>query len=149
MLGRVSANRLEISAVHRFANLPVTTIDGLHWNILELYRELLDGIGRAAREEPSLRGIAVDSWAVDYALLRGMRMLGSPYHYRDARTERGVPAVHAVVSPAELYAATGLQHLPFNTLYQLAAEDDTLRHADALLLVPDLIGYWLTGEKVA
>ncbi|HET6625553.1 MAG TPA: rhamnulokinase family protein [Nocardioidaceae bacterium] len=151
VLGRVlaggSANRLEISTVHRFANRPVATIDGLHWDVLGLYRDLLDGIGLAAREEPSLRGVAVDSWAVDYALLRGSRMLGSPFHYRDTRTESGVPAVHAAVSPGELYAATGLQHLPFNTLYQLAAED-LLSQADALLLVPDLVGYWLSGARV-
>ena len=74
------------------------------------------------------------------------RLLGNPYHYRDARTERGVAAVHERVPHAELYARNGLQFLPFNTLYQLAAEPvDLLTFADSALLIPDLFGFWLTG----
>jgi rhamnulokinase len=129
----------------------VQTIDGLHWNILELFRNAAAGIGAAAREEPGLGSVGVDSWAVDYALLRGGRMLGAPYHYRDERTASAVEATHSVVSPAELYAANGLQFLPFNTVYQLEAERRSgfLDLADTILLVPDLLSYWLTGARVA
>jgi rhamnulokinase len=151
MLGYVGHNELSVRPVARFPNLPVRTGDGLHWNILELYRNVTAGIAAAAREEPGLASAGVDSWAVDYALLRGERMLGTPFHYRDERTAFGVAATHERVSPAELYAANGLQFLPFNTLYQLAAERPSgmLDFADSMLLVPDLISFWLTGNRVA
>jgi rhamnulokinase len=151
MLGHVSANDLSIRPVARFPNTPVRTIDGLHWNILELYRSVVAGLGAARREEPAITSIGIDSWAVDYALLRGGRMLGVPYHYRDERNHAAVEAVHALVTPAELYAANGLQHLPFNSLYQLTSDrlEGTLEAADGFLLVPDLLAYWLTGRRVA
>jgi rhamnulokinase len=151
MLGHVSANDLSIRPVARFPNTPVRTIDGLHWNILELYRSVVAGLGAARREEPAITSIGIDSWAVDYALLRGGRMLGVPYHYRDERNHAAVEAVHALVTPAELYAANGLQHLPFNSLYQLTSDrlEGALEAADGFLLVPDLLAYWLTGRRVA
>ncbi len=151
MLGHVGHNELRLRPVARFPNNPVRTIDGLHWNILELYRNVLAGLRTAVRDEPQLASAAVDSWAVDYALMRGERMLGNPYHYRDERTAAGVAATHALVPQAELYAGNGLQFLPFNTLYQLAADRlaGSLDGADTLLLIPDLISFWLTGTKVA
>jgi len=151
MVGHVGQNELSIRSVARFANNPVRIIDGLHWDILDLYRGALGGLRAAVREEPELRSIAVDSWAVDYALLRGDRMLGNPVHYRDERTAAGVDAVHAQISPTELYGRNGLQFLPFNTLYQLAADrlEGNLDGADHMQLIPDLITFWLTGEKVA
>jgi len=151
ILGHVSANELSIRPVARFPNTPVRTIDGLHWNILELYRSVITGLGAAAREEPTIASVGIDSWAVDYALIRNGRMLGVPYHYRDDRNHAAVTAVHGVVSPAELYAANGLQHLPFNSVYQLEADRAAgmLEVADSLLLVPDLLAYWMTGRQVA
>ena len=151
MLGHVGPNQLELHSVARFPNNPVRTIDGLHWNILELYRNALVGLQAAVREAPGLASVGIDSWAVDYALLRGNRMLGTPFHYRDDRTTAGVDATHALVPPSELYGQNGLQVLPFNTLYQLAADraGGDLDAADGLLLIPDLLGYWLTGRRVA
>jgi rhamnulokinase len=151
ILGHISANELSIRPVARFPNTPVRTIDGLHWNILELYRSVVSGLGAAAREEPVIASIGIDSWAVDYALMRGGRMLGTPYHYRDDRNTAAVEAAHALVSPAELYAANGLQHLSFNSLFQFTADRlaGTLELADSALLVPDLLAYWLTGREVA
>ena len=151
ILGRVGPNELSVHPVARFGNDPVATIDGLHWNILELYRQVLGGLAAAVREEPGLKSAAVDSWAVDYALLRGDRMLGNPFHYRDERTGPGVVATHALIAPAELYARNGLQFLPFNTLYQLGADQlaGDLDGAESMLLIPDLLTYWLTGHKVA
>jgi rhamnulokinase len=96
-----------------------------------------------------LDGIGIDSWAVDYGLLdRDGELLGNPYSHRDARTA-GVPErVAAIVDPAEMYAVTGLQELPFNTVFQLVAARGTaaLESAQTLLLLPDLLTYWLTGE---
>jgi rhamnulokinase len=151
ILGSVGHNELRLRHVARFPNTPVRLPDGLHWDVLALYSGAMNGLGTASREEPELVGAAVDSWAVDYALLRGIRMIGNPYHYRDERTADGVKAVHAEIGPAELYRRNGLQHLPFNTLFQLAASAGTggLDAADRVLLIPDLIGYWATGRQVA
>lgn len=148
MLGEVGPGVLRMAPVARFPNHPVRLPDGLHWNVVELYRCALEGIATAARRaDGALAGVAVDSWAVDYGLVRDGRLLGLPFHYRDDRTAKGVERVHAVVPHHELYARNGLQLLAFNTLYQLAA-DPWCAEADDLLLVPDLIGYWLTGHRV-
>lgn len=151
VLGRIDDGRLGFEIVGRFANRPVALPDGLHWDLLGLYQGVLDGLRQAAHAEPGLRSIGVDSWAVDYALLRDGRLLGSPYHYRDARTANGVAAVHERLPFTALHARNGLQFLPFNTLYQLAAEPrpGVLELADTLLLVPDLITWFLSGERVA
>jgi len=147
IVGRVGPDTLEATTVGRFANDPVATPDGLHWNLLGLYGAALAGLRDALRGAPDIASIGVDSWAVDYGLLRDGRLLGTPFHYRDARTERGVVAVHERMPHSDLYRRNGLQFLPFNTLYQLAAEPaDLLAFADTALLVPDLIGYWLTGQ---
>lgn len=150
IVGHVGGDELRLRHVARFPNEPVRTRDGLHWNLLELYRQVLAGLATAQRDTPGgIDSIGIDSWAVDYGLLRGGRLLGTPYHYRDARSGAGVEAVHARVGPAELYRRNGLQHLPFNTVFQLASEDVLLAVADRVLLVPDLLAYWLTGAEVA
>jgi rhamnulokinase len=152
MLGRVGNGRLELAEMHRFRNGAVRLPDGLYWDVLGLYQDILVGLRAAARAAEQrggrLAGVAVDSWAVDYGLLdlRGA-LLGNPRHYRDDRTEPVIERVHRRIDPARLYGRTGLQHLPFNTLYQFAAEP-TLDDRQALL-IPDLIGYWLTGARVA
>jgi rhamnulokinase len=149
IVGHVGRDELRLRHVARFPNQPVRIHEGgcsaLHWDILGLHRSLTAGLTAAIRQEPEVASIGIDSWAVDYALLRQGRMLGAPYHYRDERTARGVADAHARIGSEELYQRTGLQHLPFNTLFQLAAERDVLALADQALLVPDLIGYWLTG----
>lgn len=150
MVGHVGPNELALHAVARFANTPVRTPDGLHWNTLGLYRSALDGLQRAVREDRKLASIAVDSWAVDYALLSHGRMVGNPFHYRDERSLSGVEKVHGLVDPADLYDVNGLQHLPFNTLFQLVADQSNglLGGVDRILLIPDLLNYWLTGSQV-
>jgi rhamnulokinase len=152
MVGRVAPNELELTEVHRFSNDPVQLPDGLHWDILRLYREVLTGLREATRAAEGLVSIGVDSWGVDHGLLdEAGSLLGDPYHYRDDRTAAVVDAVHDVIAPADLYRRTGLQFLPFNTIYQLAAArtTPTFREARTLLLIPDLLGYWLSGVRVA
>jgi rhamnulokinase len=152
MVGRVAPNELELTEVHRFSNDPVRLPDGLHWDILRLYREVLAGLREATRAADGLVSIGLDSWAIDYGLLdEDGALLGDPYHYRDERTAAAVDAVHRIIDPADLYARTGLQFLPFNTIYQLAAARDTaaFRAARTMLMIPDLAGYWLSGVRVA
>ncbi len=146
----VDADRLDLVEVARFPNGPVQRDDGLHWDIEALRGHILAGLRQAFLDDPQIASIGIDSWAVDYALMAGERMLAEPFHYRDDRTARGVAAVHAVVPPHELYALSGLQHLPFNTVFQLAAEPPEQRAAaDRMLLIPDLVAFWLTGRAVA
>lgn len=152
MLGYVGPNELRLRQVARFPNGPVRINEGghpsLHWNIVELYRSVIDGLAQAVSDEPDIASIGVDSWAVDYALMRRGRMTQLPYHYRDARNSAAVDVVHNAVSAADLYAANGLQFLPFNSLYQLTADRlaGSLEPADQFLLIPDLLNYWLTGK---
>jgi rhamnulokinase len=148
MAARVGAERLDLREVHRFPNRPVRTAGTLHWDVLALHAGILDGLRAAGRDLGRLDGVGIDSWAVDYGLLDADGvLLGNPVHYRDARHQTAVPAVHAVVPPDELYRVTGLQHLPFNTVFQLAAARGTAQSAAArtALLVPDLLAYWLAG----
>jgi len=136
MVGRCGPSTLDLSEVYRFDNEPVQLPDGLHWDIVGLYRQTLTGLHHAG----NVHSAGIDSWAIDYGLLdRTGTLLGLPYHYRDRRTE-GLPAVHH-------YLVTGIQHLPFNTIYQLLAEPaERLTAAQTLLLIPDLLAYWLTGR---
>ncbi|MGW3146839.1 MULTISPECIES: rhamnulokinase [Streptomyces] len=146
MVGRVGTDSLELAEAHRFPNRPVRVPEGLRWDVLALYAGVLEGLGAAGQVD----SVGIDGWGVDYGLLDADgALLGNPVHYRDARTEGAAEKVWSTVPAPELYAATGLQYAPINTLYQLTAARDTrqLAHAERLLLVPDLIAYWLTGEQ--
>ena len=151
MAGRVRSGLLELREAHRFPNVPVSVGGTLYWDILSLYRGVLDGLGAAARTG-ELASAGIDSWGVDYGLIdAGGALLGNPVHYRDRRTDGAVERVLARIPAAELYAATGIQQLAINTICQLTAAADTpaLRAAATLLLIPDLLGYWLTGSAGA
>ncbi len=108
ILGTIADGGLRMRHVARFANDPVQLPDGLHWNALELYQQVLGGLAEAERQSPGeIISVGIDSWAVDYGLLRGGALLGVPYHYRDERTAEGVKTVHAQYDPAACTAATG------------------------------------------
>jgi rhamnulokinase len=145
MVGRVGPSTVDLAEVHRFPNEPVRVGGTLHWDILGLHREVLAGLRRAGPVD----SIGIDSWAVDHGLIDASgALLGNPVHYRDARTD-GVPErVSGVVGDERLYEVTGLQKLPFNTVYQLVAARGTPQYeaASRMLLIPDLLAYWLTGE---
>ncbi|MFD6816948.1 MULTISPECIES: rhamnulokinase [unclassified Microbacterium] len=148
MIGRIGPGVLDLEPVSRFPHGAVERADGLHWDFAALYEHVVDGLAEAVRREPSIESIGIDSWAVDYGLLRDGELLGEPFHYRDRRTARGVAEVHGEVPFAELYERNGLQFLPFTTLYQFRA-DPRLTEADTALLIPDLLAYLLTGRRVA
>jgi sugar (pentulose or hexulose) kinase len=144
MAGQVDGADVSMHEVHRFGNEPVTAGGTLYWDILRLYADVRHGLDAAARRFP-LAGAGIDSWGVDFGLLgTSGELLGNPVHYRDARTDGVAARVHAIVPAGELYAVTGTAQLSFNTIYQLAATP-SLRHAATLLMIPDLLAYWLTG----
>jgi rhamnulokinase len=155
MRGLWDGQRFVLNELHRFPNGPVAVRGHLHWDVLRLWQEITSGIARyATQEDAPLAGIGIDTWGVDFALLdRAGQLLGNPYHYRDRRTDGMLRVVDGYVSPERLYAQTGIQRLPINTLYQLVSMrqsgDPQLDAADTLLLMPDLFHYWLTGQKVA
>jgi rhamnulokinase len=155
MLGRWDGRRFALHELHRFPNDPVPVLGHLHWDVLRLWQDILAGIARyAAQEDAPLSGIGIDTWAVDFGLLDAAgRLLGNPYHYRDRRTDGMPEYVDRRVPPAQVYAQTGIQRMPINTLYQFVSMrqsgDPQLVAAETLLLIPDLLHYWLTGRKVA
>ncbi|MEU1216403.1 rhamnulokinase family protein [Streptomyces sp. NPDC005791] len=146
--GRVGPDELVLTEVHRFANTPVRLPDGLRWDVLALYQGMLEGLRAAARSGP-VTSVGIDTWAVDYGLLDSDgSLLGLPFHYRDGRNSAAAEQVLRHFDAQELYDIGGLQHLPFNTLFQLAAHRSTAQWqaARTLLLMPDLLVYWLTGS---
>jgi rhamnulokinase len=151
LVGQLGRGQLELREAHRFPNTPVRAGGTLHWDILRLFGDVVAGI-RAAARETDLSAVGIDTWGVDYGLLdENGALLANPVHYRDSRTDNVMPGVLARVSAGELYAVTGIQLLPINTIYQLAAAAGTpaLRAAAQLLLIPDLLAYWLTGSAGA
>lgn len=145
-----NGERLVLEEVRRFANTPVQANGMLHWDVLNLWREIGAGIEQVGT---GAAGIGVDAWGVDYALLdKDGKLLGNPVHYRDHRTEGMFEWVFARVPRREVFERTGIQFLILNTLYQLASmaagNSAQLETAATYLALPDLINYWLTGEKV-
>jgi rhamnulokinase len=154
MLGRIDASAgpasstVELVEAGRFDNVPVRLDGTLHWDVLGLYRGVLDGLRAAERQAGRVDSVGIDSWGVDFGLLDADgALLGNPVHYRDARTDGVMARTLSAVPAGEIYAATGVQFLPFNTVYQLVAAAGTAQLAAArtLLLMPDLFTYWLTG----
>ncbi len=139
---------LKLEEAHRFPNIPVQTPAALHWDVLRLWREITVGLSNV----PDAAAIGLDCWGVDYALLdsRG-ELLANPYHYRDSRTNGAMEWVFKRMPRREVFQRTGIQFMPLNALYQLAAGirdgSPLLDCADAMLTIADLFNYWLTGSK--
>jgi rhamnulokinase len=151
VVGRLGGGRLTVAEVHRFPNVPVRVQGTLYWDVLRLFDGVLEGLRAAARETGGhVDSIGVDTWAIDFALLDGAgRLLQNPVHHRDARSERGMELALTRIAPRELYERTGIQLMPINTVFQLAAlaaeHAPTLEAAETLLLIPDLLHHWLCG----
>lgn len=154
--GRVEAahfdgRSIRLEELHRFANTPVVARERMYWDFLRLWRNIQDGIEKAGDFKPA--SIGVDTWGVDFALLDEQgELVGNPVHYRDARTEGMMEKVFAIVPRTEVFAETGIQLMPINTLYQMVSlvenRSQQLKVAETFLTAPDLLNYWLTGVKV-
>jgi len=145
-----NGHRFALNEVHRFSNTSVHVRGTLHWDVLNLWHEITSGI-HVAREGAS--GIGVATWGVDFALLdRHDTLIANPVSYRDSRTDGMMEWVFDRVPRREIFERTGIQFLILNTLYQLASvavrTPAQLERAHTLLMLPDLLNFWLTGEKV-
>lgn len=157
MLATLAGDRVVLEEAHRFANLPQQLPSGYHWNLLDLWSHLVQGLRQAGAmaKQRNLRlvSLGVDTWGVDFGLLgRSGQLLGLPFAYRD---ERNGPAFQKAIDQLgeeAIYDATGIQFMPLNTLYQLIAQRDAepgpLEQAQRLLLMPDLLHYFFSGERV-
>ncbi|MBF0442750.1 MAG: rhamnulokinase [Oligoflexales bacterium] len=153
ILGRLDRGRLSTEEIHRFSNDPVNINGCLHWDILRLFFEIKQGIIKCVNAGyRDIDSIGIDTWGVDFGLLdTSDNLLGNPCHYRDRRTEGMVERVFNEISEESLYGITGIQIMRINTLFQLYAMKQSnaphLREAKTLLLLPDLLNYFLTGIK--
>lgn len=145
--------RISMEEVHRFSNDPVTVQGTMYWDVLRLYHEIKQGLIKS-KEYGGAESFAVDTWGVDFCLIgEDGRMLENPVHYRDARTAGMLERSKKYLDPDKLYAITGNQMMEINTLYQLLSlkenRPELLQRADAVLLMPDLFHYLLSGKMCA
>ncbi|WP_217594627.1 rhamnulokinase family protein [Cohnella sp. GbtcB17] len=151
LLGRLKDGRIETEELHRFPNDPVQVGGRLHWDILRLLHEMKQALLKAKQRGADIQSIGIDSWAVDFGFVgESGELLGNPYHYRDGHTAGIMPVLFAEIPETELFARTGIQFQPFNSIFQLyalkTAGNPLLREARRFLMIPDLLRYFLTGE---
>lgn len=156
--GRVIAatsdlSKIELEEIHRFDNPGTDLPGGSFWNLIGLYREILEGLRRAVeRHGDTIVSIGIDTWGCDHGLIGpDGSLLGMPHQYRDPRFEGMAEVMHGLMSEAEIYARTGIKTNFYNSSLHLLAEarkqNPALFHAESLLFVPDLLAYWLTGRR--
>ncbi len=154
MAGLWDGKRIRLEELHRFPNGPIELAGTLRWDILRLWAEIEHGLGLAAlRFGKTVRSVGVDTWGVDSVILaKSNEVLCPPFHYRDARTDGIMDEAFKRVPRADIFAATGLQFMQFNTLFQLLAlkknNPEILVAADCLLMIPDFFHWCLCGRKV-
>ncbi len=152
ILGHLDDGSLELRELHRFATGATQVLGRLYWDVLRFFDEIQTGL-RAAADYDDLGSVGIDTWGVDYGLLADDgTLLDNPRNYRDPRTEGVMERGLQLVPQERIFASTGLQFLPFNTLWQLLSmremSSPQLASAQHLLLIPDLLHYFLTGERV-
>ncbi len=153
LAGEFDGVRIELHELNRFENIGLELPSGVHCNLTALYQDILEGLRIAADTYgDAVVSIGIDTWGVDYGLFdKDGRMLGLPYNYRDSRTDGMMEKAFAKVPRDEIYGATGIECLFFNSLYQLLSEvegrNPALEAAEDILFIPDILGFWLTGNK--
>jgi rhamnulokinase len=153
ILATLANGQLSLTEVHRFPNNPVRLPDGLHWDILRLWSEIITAINIAVhKHNAQLAGIGIDTWGVDYGLLdQSGALIGDPYHYRDSRTDGLMEEAFKRLPRERIFDLTGIQFMQLNTLYQLFAQvvqqSPALQIAATFLTMPDLFNYLLSGRK--
>lgn len=153
MLGGFDGKAFSMEELHRFFNDPVFLGNTMYWDVLRLFHEVKQGMIKS-KPFGQVSGIGVDTWGVDFGLLhKSGRLLDNPVHYRDSRTSGMTEESFKLVNKDWFYRLTGNQFMDINTAFQLMAvkkySPELLEQADALLLMPDLFQYFLSGEKVS
>lgn len=151
ILGNMEDGKITLREVHRFENNGVRVCGTLYWDILYLFDQIKRGI-TAAKLAGGFDSIGIDTWGVDFGLLgHDGQLLSNPVHYRDSRTDGIMEQAFEIMDKDTIYAHTGTQFMNFNTLFQLfylqKNKPELLEQADKLLFIPDLLAYFLTGEK--
>ncbi|MXV41936.1 Rhamnulokinase [Bacillus subtilis] len=150
MVGELNEGKLDIQEIHRFAN-GFSQRDGhCFWDIDHLLKQILQGLQKVKTLGYEHCIVGIDTWAVDYVLLdeKGDR-LREAISYRDRRTDHTIDKLEHTLSKAAIYQKTGIQFQPFNTIYQLYEEDrELLKKTDTIMMIPDYLGYCLTGKAV-
>jgi rhamnulokinase len=149
IVGWREGDEIRTKEVYRFPNGVTREGDHLTWDIDALYRSVISGIREAFSLYPRIESLSIDTWGVDYVLMRGDEEIYPVYAYRDSRTESVIPAVHGIIPFSELYERTGCQFQPFNTVYQLYADklSGRLDEATDMLMIPEYLLYKLSGVK--
>lgn len=153
LAGRFDGQLLSLEELHRFENGPIPAAGSLYWDVLRLWSQITEGLRLgASRLGRSVKSVGVDAWGVDFALLgKGDVLLGNPHCYRDPRSNGMLEKALEIVGRQEIFAQTGLQFMPINTLYQFLSlrvhQSPLLEMAESLLLIPDFFHWLLTGEK--
>ena len=151
ILGIFDGERIELQEVHRFSNDPVKINGTVYWDVQRLFFEIKQGILKA-KEAGGFDSIGIDTWGVDFGLLRkDGTLVENPVHYRDARNDGMVEKATEYMSKERMYDITGIQFMDFNTIFQLLSLKENrpyiLEEADKLLFMPDLLNYMLSGVK--
>ena len=151
MVGMLAGDKLSLEEIHRFPNTPQRVGSSIHWNIPELWSGTLEGLRGAAQRQLKIAAISTASWGLDYVLLNAQGELIPPaFHYRDPRTSVGVERIKSKIGWPAIFDETGIQFMPMNTLYQLAAEEPgRMKQASQLLLIGDAFNSWLSGVSRA
>ncbi|MBC1937589.1 rhamnulokinase [Listeria grandensis] len=150
LLGELVDGKMELTEIHRFQNGFTKVDDCCIWNIDHILTNIMIGLEKLKASGVTHCTLGIDTWAVDYCLVgyNGKR-LHEVVSYRDKRTDRAMDAVLAKFSATDIYDKTGIQFLQFNSLYQLYVEDaEFKKRAETVMMVPDYLGYLLTGERV-
>ncbi len=149
IVGREEDGELLLDEVYRFANGQDLVDSSLVWDMDRLFKEVKRGIAKAVSKYGKIESLSIDTWGVDYVLMKGDEAVMPVYAYRDLRTDASSAAVHEIIPHSELYARTGTQFNKFNTVYQLYA-DKTAGRLDGVsdfLYIPEYLMYKLTGVK--
>jgi rhamnulokinase len=131
MLGTIEQGRLSLAEIHRFPNGPMRLAGSLRWNIAAIFEELKLGMKAVSARGIRAESVSVDSWGVDLVWFNDSEpMLALPYHYRDSRTDKAFPAFCEKATRKSIFGETGIQFMPFNSLFQIA--DDVARRPEVL-----------------
>ena len=155
IMGSIRDDKLTIQQALRFPNTPVRVHGTIYWDVLGLLRSVREGLRLcAAQAGEAPAGVGIDTWGVDFGLLgEDGALLTNPVHYRDSRTEGMAELACSIVPREKIYGVTGIAFLPLNTLCQLLAlhqrRPPWLSQARTMLLMPDLLHYFLCGRMVA